>query len=266
MERYLRVPKCSVHIMRLNDSGRRGRLLMFRVSASKVIFVSVMRETSILTRHFLDRSLEVLWYDPQGCIRSEPLDIVQHLPLLLVLISVQYQSPYLSGVITWDMPNYQWVPQTSHRLQLTGRMTTCAYLVDNAATPDVSDTGRPRRAKSQARPALPTVEDATHFFKASWPEDNRHKEGEIIAEARRRIGGLPEEHRLSVEEHIPQVKEDACIPNTSTALIRTIWGLEAEGSRSLYWMISKKLLSLSSILDDFSLFKTIFWEIIRCRS
>lgn len=258
----------SVHIMQLNVFDPRGRFLMYRVSTSKVNSFAAVKETSLIIP-FIDCSLEVLWYDSQGCIRSYALDIVRQLPLLVVLIAVQHSSPYLPGLVTQDIPEkYQEVDEIARRFQLVGRMTYCAYLVETPATaPTTSATGRPLRAKSAAQLPQQTRNDASHFFKVSWPEDDRltHKsEGEIIKEARARADALPEELRKIVTEHIPDVREQGVIPNSSTAIIRTIFGLNTAGSRSQYWMVSKKLLSLSSILDDFNVFKRVYWEFIRC--
>ena len=67
-----------------------------------------MKGTSLLISYFIDCLLEVLWYDSQGCIRSERLDIVRQLPLLVALISIQLKSGYLSGTVDEKIPQAGW--------------------------------------------------------------------------------------------------------------------------------------------------------------
>jgi hypothetical protein len=195
--------------------------------------------------------------------------MIRQLPLFVVLITVQHSFSYLPGLVKQDVPEkYQEVDEIARRFQLVGRMTYCAYLLETPATaPTTSATGRPLRGGSAAQLPKRTLRDATHFLKVSWPEDARLREkseGEIIKEAHKRAEALPEELRKSVTDHIPDVREQRLIPDTSTAIIRTIFNLDAAGSRSQYWMISKKLFSLSSVLDDFNVFKRMYWEVIKC--
>ena len=153
--------------------------------------------------------------------------------------------------------------EVGRRFQLVGQMTYGAYLKKASATaPTISSSGRGLRAGSAAIPKPNESSDATHFFKVSWPEDDRVLEGEIIEEVRK----LDQQHQSSVENHIPLVIDTARVSGTSTAIIRIILGLPIEGSRSQYWMISKKLSGLLPILSDFNEFKRMYWEIIRCMS
>ena len=186
----------------------------------------------------------------------------------MALISIQLKSGYLTGLVDQKIPQeYELAGEIGRRFQLIGRMTYGAYLAKASETaPTMSSTGRRLRIGSAAAPMTKKPSDATHFFKVSWPEDDRRLEGEIIKEVRKRIRGLDEKHWSSVEKHIPLVKATARVPGTSTAIIRIILGLPTAGSRSQYWMISKKLSGLSPILSDFNEFKRMYWEIIRCMS
>ena len=186
----------------------------------------------------------------------------------MALISIQLKSEYLAGMIDQEIPQeYQLAGEIARRFQLIGRMTCGAYLGKASATASTtSSRGRTMRTISAAIPMPKKPSDATHFFKVSWPEDDRRLEGEIIEEVRKRIRGLDEKHRSSVENHIPLVTSTSHVSGTSTAIIRIILGLPTAGSRSQYWMISKKLSSLSPVLSDFNEFKRMYWEIIRCMS
>jgi hypothetical protein len=141
-----------------------------------------------LITHFVDYSLEVLWYDAQGCIRSDGLDIVRQLPLLIFLITTQQHSSYLYGVLDEEIPaGYLQVGEIARRFQLVGRMTYCSYLMETPTT----SAPRARRGKEvQHRLDGKTTYDATHFFKVAWPEDSRRKEGEIIEHIRTNIASL----------------------------------------------------------------------------
>jgi len=165
------------------------------------------------------------------------------------------------------LQEYELAGEMRRRFQLIGRMTYGAYLCKASATaPTISSSGRTLRTGSAATPMAKKSSDATHFFKVSWPEDDRRPEGEIIKEVHKRIQEHNKKHRSSVENHIPLVIDMARVPGTSTAIIRSLLGLPTLGSRSQYCMISKKPLSLSDILSNFDEFKRMFWEIIRCMS
>ena len=93
----------------------------------------------------VDEFLEILWYDPQGCIRTTPIDIVKELPLLVVLVRAQRRSKYLSGLRNTPIPgSFDPIEKTTPRFQLVGRMSSWGKV--NGSTDEA---------------------EATHFFKSS---------------------------------------------------------------------------------------------------
>lgn len=151
----------SVLTTQLNYLGRRGRHVTLRASSLKV------NATWIRTLHYLsfflvDELLEVLWYDPQGCVRTTPIDIIDQLPLLMVLVQAQRRSDYLSGLRNTAVPEgFDLISETSPRFQLAGRMTSCGKL--KASAPSISTQ----------------ISGDAHFLKSCWPEDVRQKEHAI---------------------------------------------------------------------------------------
>jgi len=83
---------------------------------------------------FVDELLEVLWYDPQGCVRTTPIDIIDQLPLLMVLVQAQRRSDYLSGLRNTAVPEgFDLIGEKpSPRFQLVGRMTSRGKLKASA--------------------------------------------------------------------------------------------------------------------------------------
>jgi hypothetical protein len=122
--------------------------------------------------------LNVLWYDPQGCIRSSSIDIVKQLALLIVLVKLQQRSDFWTGWSDTKVPGYRMMHKCAPRFQLVGRMTSCADLV--------AETEKPDHTMDNAM-GIPSVEEAKHFFNSSWPEDSRPKENFVIEEAKRKV-------------------------------------------------------------------------------
>jgi hypothetical protein len=119
---------CSVLTTQLNYFECRGRHLTLRAYFLKVN-ANCIRNLDYLSFLLVDELLEVLWYDPQGCIRTTPIDIVNQLPLLIVLIRAQRRSKYLSGLRNTAVPgNFDLINQATPRFQLVGRMSSCGKL------------------------------------------------------------------------------------------------------------------------------------------
>jgi len=210
---------------------------------------------------------------------SHPLDIVECLPLLLVLIKVQVHSKYLSGFRDIHLPepygSYKLGKFTGPLFQLIGRRTCHAILTPpNSAivnkSSECSDMLRRGRSRKHGAPADNQDNKASAldelFFKISWPEDKRQKEHYIVETARKRAEEILDmEYRNHVLLHLPDIQGSGVVPDTCTAIIRLLANFsEYDGSRSLYWIISKKLKSLASVVHDFDKFRKIYFHLIRC--
>jgi len=200
-----------------------------------------------------DSSLNVLWYDPQGCIQSSSIDIVEQLALLVVLVKLQQQSDFWTGWPDTELPGYSMIHKCAPRFQLVGRMTSCADLI---AETENHMTG--------SATGIPGVEEAEYYFKSSWPEDSRPKENFVIEEAQRRVRQyLPKQQQKFVLDHLPQVLLSKLVGKSCTAIVRDLLGLPTEGSRTQYLMVSKKLTGVRTIVDDYEMFKRVYLDIIR---
>jgi hypothetical protein len=106
--------------------------------------------------------------------------------------------------------------------------------------------------------------EATHFFKSSWPEDIRQREHNIVAIAVMRANDyLPEHLRHFVLDHLPTISVSNEICDTSTAIIRTILGLSTDGARTQYLMCSKLLSNLSGVAHNFTALMGILRDAVR---
>jgi hypothetical protein len=195
--------------------------------------------------------LEVLWYDPQGCIRTTPIDILNQLPLLMVLVQAQRRSGYLSGLRKTAVPgNFDLISDAAPRFQLIGRMTSCGKL-KASSTPSSSAH-------------ISGDDEPTHFFKSSWTEDVRHKEHEVITTAVVRVKALlPEQYHSFVLDHLPTISGSSEIYDSSTAIVRTLLGLSTDGARTQYLMHSELLSNLLDIASDFEKFRDVLRDVVR---
>ena len=107
-------------------------------------------------------------------------------------------------------------------------------------------------------------DEATHFFKSSWPEDVRPREHEILATAVKRVKEyLPDRFRRFVLDHLPTISSSDEIYDTSTAIIRILLGLSTVGARTHYLMCSILLSNLLGVADNFTLFKEVLLHVVR---
>ncbi|KAK0199580.1 hypothetical protein DFS33DRAFT_1267374, partial [Desarmillaria ectypa] len=224
-----------------------------------------------------DNMLSLRWYDAEGCIVTQPIDIIGRLPLFVVMVIILQRF----DAAMWGLSDIQ-ISQTTENgpvsfylesdkakralFQLAGRRTfgADARSSDDAKIsppPLVSVTSVPSAATSHA---LDGSEQKSHplFFKAAWPENSRDREPEIIAEAVSRANQYLGEFKAYVLEHIPTVVGWQEVKYTSTAIIRQLLGLHAERSCTLLWMVSHKLHPLKD--RDGQDFWKAFWELIRC--
>ena len=242
---------CSALTMQPNYSEYRGRCLtlpvyFFKVRANRI------RDLDFLSFFLVDELLEVLWYDPQGCIRTSPIDIIEQLPLLVVLIQAQRRSGYLHGLRNTAVPgNFELIKEVTPRFQLVGRMTSGGELrVPTTATSTGTQTS--------------SDDKATSFLKSSWPEDVRPREHYIIATAIERTKTLlPEEYQHFVLDHIPTVSASSEIYDSSTTIIRTLLDLSTDGARTQCLMCSDLLSNLLDVANNFEFFKGILHAVVR---
>jgi len=249
---------CSALTTQSNYSEFRGRHLTLREYFLKVNVIHI-HNLDYLSSLLLDELLEVLWYDPQGCIRTTPIDVVNQLPLLVVLVRAQRRSKYLSGLRNTDVPgNFDLINQPTPRFQLVGRMTSLGNLKASSAAASTSAAQSVTQISGEDN-----LDEATHFFKSSWTEDIRRRERDIIATAILRANDLPEKFRHFVLDHLPTISASDEIYDTSTAIIRTLLGLSTDGARTQYLMCSELLDNLLGVADNFAKFTGILRDVIR---
>lgn len=240
---------CSVLTTQLNFYECRGRRLTLRgyfleVNSNRI------RNFNYPFSLLVDELLEILWYDPQGCIRTIPIDIVKELPLLIVLVRAQRRSKYLSGLRNTPVPgNFDLINRATPRFQLVGRMSSWGKL--KAPTPLTGTR-------------ISDEDEATHFFKSSWPEDVRPKEHEILATTVKRVKEfLPDHFHCFVLDHLPIISSSDEIYDTSTAIVRILLGQSTAGARTHYLMCSKLLSNLLGVADNFASFKEVLLHVVR---
>ena len=241
---------CSALTTQLNYFECRGRHLTLRAYFLKVN-ANCIRNLDYSSSLLVDQFLEVLWYDPQGCIRTTPIDIVNQLPLLMVLVRAQRRSKFLSGLRNTPIPgDFEVINKATPRFQLVGRMTSCGKLkASSTASTSTQISGD---------------DEATHFFKSSWTEDIRPREHEIITTAGARAKKLlPEHYRPFILDHLPTISESNEIYDSSTAIVRTLLGLSTDGARTQCLLILELLENLLDIASDFAQFKGVLRDVIR---
>ena len=241
---------CSALTTQLNFYECLGRHLTLRAYFSKVNSNCILHFGYSFSLE-VDELLEILWYDPQGCIRTTPIDIVKELPLLVVLVRGQRRSKYLCGLRDTLVPgNFDLINKATPRFQLIGRMSSWGKL--KASTIPLTST------------QISDEDQATHFFKSSWPEDVRPKEHEILATAVKRVEKyLPDHFRRFVLDHLPTISSSDEIYDTSTAIIRILLGRSTVGARTHYLMCSNLLSNLLGVADNFALFKEVLLHVVR---
>lgn len=250
--------------------------------------------------------MSVRWYDAEGCIESAPIDIIRHLPLLIVFMDVIQRSKRLRGygdaktilddigtihTDTATRPNFELSGRRMYGASFTLKPSTPPPIASNLnASPETAapgavtidpngtsgDSAAPvnnhtpmqtratTRRKTDPDPDPLKAEDAQHFFKVSWPERSRKKEPDILQVALDRVRDyLPVEHQEAVTGHLPNIVHFREVEGTSTAIIRQLLGLPTTGSRVQFWMVSKRLSGLATLVEP-KAFLRAFWEIIRC--
>ncbi|KAH6903795.1 hypothetical protein BKA70DRAFT_1513450 [Coprinopsis sp. MPI-PUGE-AT-0042] len=232
-----------------------------------------------------DNLLSFKWYDPEGCITTERIDIVSQLPLLVVMLTVFQRFDHRmrgiacietsvslsTGETAFDIPHNAHAPW-----QLRGTHTTAAAPVRRgtgvskpagAATSHghYPEKGISSEAHTAIGSKLQSLKDV--FFKFSWREETRDPEGVVIATARERARHYLNKEGTSPEwvtDYLPDVKVYLEYETLSTKHIRTGLGLECKESRIPTLMLSRKYQSFSEV--QASQFRFVIWQVIRCHS
>jgi hypothetical protein len=222
------------------------------------------RFTAFLEAYFLaDDVAYVWWYDYQGAIQSHGINFVQDLPYFLVLLlCFQRFSSEDWGIIPDFHPRgehceFTFSLSTNSRATITvgakeklhgryslvGRATQVFAAHSKSSCP--GETGEDLQGKDLAA-------------KASWPEESRASEQEIIRAAQQ-IGATCDE----VKGHLPELICSHDLPRFSTALIRESLGIAREGSRTLRILLFRRLYPITELVGE--KFWKAFWECFVCK-
>lgn len=98
-----------------------------------------------------DTTLTLHWFDAQGCLESEPIDIFKQLPLFVTMVVIlQRFTPHNWGLsqrdksrVTIEGREFRLEENNQTLYQLHGRRTYVAFANDPPVTPGTEDTGPP---------------------------------------------------------------------------------------------------------------------------
>ncbi|EEB89019.1 hypothetical protein MPER_12938 [Moniliophthora perniciosa FA553] len=217
-----------------------------------------------------DTQLQLWYYDSQGGIHTHYIDILEQLPLFVVMVMIfqRFDSRMWGERDTQicsatHSKSYHMIEDTKRgpHFQLRGRRPFTAKVSE---VPVVSAKNNPVGPKTRAQAqAEAQTEPEIKFFKGAWPEVPRGKEPVVLAEAHRRADELLDEPCKSyVKDHIPTVEAWDELPDTSTVLIRCFLGLLTENGRVQLWMVSPILEPARTLRPQ--AFWIALWEAIRC--
>lgn len=202
------------------------------------------------------------WYDAQGCFESEPIDIVEQMPQLVVmLILLQRFNKRMWGLSTENVESEKgtFLPDrgTRCRFELVGRRTFGSPAMRVAES-----------SASNAKDEMPL------FYKSSWVKCTDLKEPDAINVAHERANTLlPEKFRKMVTDHIPTVIASRVCSEQSTSTIRLLIGEVMESvqftkedlrkhARVRVWLVTQKLEPIEG-LDPPDFWQT-FLKLLRC--
>uniref|UniRef100_A0A0W0G9D7 Fungal-type protein kinase domain-containing protein n=1 Tax=Moniliophthora roreri TaxID=221103 RepID=A0A0W0G9D7_MONRR len=226
---------------------------------------NITHTTGILLQ---DTELQLWYYDSQGCIQTHYIDILQQLPLFVVMVMIfQRFNSRMWGVRDTEISRptesktYYIIEDTTKgpRFELCGRRPFTAHVSEKQ-----NHSQHPMNTRSKEDvDAEPDPSPEEKFFKAAWPDISRNKEPAILDEARRRADELLQEPlRSYVKDHIPTVDTWEELSDTSTALIRCFLGLSTENGQVQLWMICPILEPARELAPQ--AFWVALWEAIRC--
>ncbi|KAM6495139.1 hypothetical protein JOM56_009762 [Amanita muscaria] len=245
-----------------------------------------------------DAKLTLFWYDSQGCIEANRINIIEELPLLVVMIRIFEDFPLgmwgYTPVDVWtEDKNKTKVPYCRKEnpvgsFQIIGRRTFTGdatpqktIQVQTASTfttaANVRRSGRLNKRNCQPQPSSSSDEHSKDnqsedeqsedilFLKSAWPETTRRKEPEVIMEAYKRAEELLGTEARSVTDHLPVLVSFKGLAYTSTEIIRRlVKSTTTDGFCVQLWMLSKKLQPMHAL--DPKDFWTAFWHTLRCHS
>ncbi|KAF5311686.1 hypothetical protein D9611_009432 [Ephemerocybe angulata] len=207
-----------------------------------------------------DHWLTLHWYDPQGCIATDPIDIVEQLPLLVAMVVLfqRFRGP-MRGVAPIELKcrigehevPYAIPATTRPRWGMTGKRVVATIPLPVAPPPD--------------RPPC-SVDITNYFFKWSWRKEDSQSEAEVVDLAKERARRyLPKEFTADLTNHLPKVEHAEDFPLLSTSLIRKYAGIKTPlgHPRVPTLTLSKKLLSVKVVVDPQTL-RVFIWDILRC--
>ncbi|TFK16791.1 hypothetical protein FA15DRAFT_629214 [Coprinopsis marcescibilis] len=222
----------------------------------------------------VDNKLSLKWYDPQGCIETEPIDIVEQLPVLVAtMVLFQRFGTRMRGITPLDLKatvngrehQYDIPSNISVPWKLKGRRCVISKPVAKCTVDEPMKQGN-ADADEVTRSSTKLPDDLKHtFFKFSWREEERDGEGDIISCAMERAEKHLGKFAKDVTNHLPDVLHYKAHDKLSTKFIRQFAGVGIEGtqgSRVPCEMLSKEMKPLDELPpDDF--FAKI-WGVIRC--
>lgn len=247
---------------------------------------------TILKIRLIDSSLSVYRFDAQGCIQTEPFDILDQLPILvLMMIILQRFSHHTWGLTEKDSSKVK-IGDTAFRLapsrspfQVNGRRTSCAFAKydEDMTNESMNSSSVGQDGKTHCTPASSTRhgnldvwrDGMPLFLKSTWTEWVRFPEFYMISLAYERANTLlPEEFRRMVTDHIPTVIAAQQCKTVSTARFRLFLKFAGafphlsmedikKRARVRVLMVMPRLQSVHKI--EPSLFLNALWDSIRCK-
>ncbi|EAU82571.2 other/FunK1 protein kinase [Coprinopsis cinerea okayama7 len=221
--------------------------------------------------------LSLHWYDPQGCIRTHPIDIVSQLPLLVAMMLIfQRFDDRMRGngkfqlnieVDGETVPHSLDDSEIHNRWMFKGRRSVSGKLFPHGKIPPPKSESRSSRTtRSNANPTandVPSNEEGELFGKFLWREEARHTEGVIIETALKRAERHLGEHKKHVIDHLPCVKTCTEFSDFSTKHIRNFLNLPSQGARVPTGIAAEWLLPSAELTDPEEYVRAI-WQLIRC--
>ncbi|TFK21003.1 hypothetical protein FA15DRAFT_707593 [Coprinopsis marcescibilis] len=210
-----------------------------------------------------------------GCIETEPIDIVEQLPLLVAtMVLFQRFGTRMRGIAPLDLKatvngrkhQYDIPSKTSVPWKLKGRRCVI-YKPEAKVTADEPSKQGEADADEVTRSSTKLPDDLKNtFFKFSCREEERDGEGDIISCTMERAEKHLGKFAKDITNHLPIVLHYKAHDKLSTKFIRQFAGVGidgTQGSRVPWEMLSKEMKPVDELLpDDF--FAKI-WGVIRCK-
>jgi len=230
------------------------------------------------------------WYDSQGCIETDNINIIEELPLLVIMIRIFEDFPpgmwgYTPIEIWAEDENktkvhYRRQEKPMGSFQIISRRTFTADVtripLPTGASAPAPNPQRSSSLHTQCHQSSLRAEHSENtspkneqsedilFLKSAWPETKRRKEPEVIIEAYRRAEALLEAEAGNVTDHLPVLVNFKELAYTSTEIIRDlVKSTTTDGFCVQVWMLLKKLQPIHTL--DPSDFWTAFWHTLRCK-